>query len=236
MKAPSSARTAEWAARLAPGGVASLDALRLCAGIECCEHDGELWLRGADEMPRTVPWTWRYEIHDGTLLREPGHILPCGTLPAGEWRSLAEAFRLLVPLRSRAGIAPPPITLSLVRCGECHEPAMIEISARDWLAFAETAPAVRLAALRFARTDSGRVFIAGAPLPALPCARFTVREGIAVPAGFTWSPRVTAATVRSALRLEEAEMAVFFHGGTCLRIPARAWISASRAAARADVR
>ena len=235
MKATTSARIAKWAARLAPGGVASLDALRLRAGIECCEHDGELWLRGSGEMPRTVPWSRRYEIHNGMLLHEPGHILPCGTLPADEWRPLAEMFCLVAPLRSRAGIAPPPITLSLVPCAERHEPAMIEISARDWLAFAETAPAVRLAALSFARTDSGRVFVMGAPLPSLPCERFTVHEGIAVPAGLAWAPRVSAATVRTALHAADGETILLFREGTCLRIPARAWIPASRAATRADV-
>jgi len=225
----------KWAARLAPGAVASLDALRLNARIESCEHGGEVWLRGDGEMPRTVPWAHRYELHDDATIREPGRLLPCGTLPAGEWRPLAAALRLAPPPPVRGGFAPPQISFSIVPCAERHEPAMIEISADAWLAFAETAPAIRLAGLRFARTDSGRVFVAGKPLPAIHGARFVVREGIATPAGFTWAPRVAAATVRAALRLGEGETAVFFREGACLRIPARAWLPASRAAARAHV-
>jgi hypothetical protein len=112
---------------------------------------------------------------------------------------------------------------------------MIEISADAWLAFAETAPAIRLAGLRFARTDAGRVHVTGKPLPSLPGARYVVSDGIATPAGFTWAPRVTSATIRAALRLAEGETLVFFREGACLRIPARAWMSASRAAVRAHV-
>ena len=225
----------KWAARLAPGAIASLDPLRHSAEIELCEHDGELWLRGSGEMPRAVPWACRYELHDDATIREPGHHLPAGKLPAGAWHPLAEALRIAPPAHTREGFQPPPVTLSLAPCAEWQEPAMIELSAEAWLAFAETAPAIRLATLRFARTEAGRVFVAGKLLPSLPGARYVVCDGIATPAGFTWAPPVAAATLRAALQLGGDETIVFFHDRSCLRIPARAWQPAGRAAIRAHV-
>ena len=223
----------KWAARLEAGAIASLDPLRLGTGIDLCEHDGGLWLRGSGETPRAVPWAVRYELHDDGDIREPGRHLPAGRLPSGPWRPLAEALRIVPLAAANGGFAPSPITLSLAPCAGHREPAMIELSADEWLAYAETAPAIRLARLRFARTDAGRVFVTGKPLPSLPGARFVVCEGIATPAGFTWAPPVAAAAVRSALRLGDGETVAFFHGGACLRIPARAWQPAARAIIRA---
>lgn len=223
----------KWAARLAPGAIASLDPLRLGAGIDLCEHGGELWLRGSGESPRDVPWSGRYELQDDGTIREPGHHLPAGGLPTSEWHPLAESLRVARPALVREGFPPPPITLALAPCAEWREPGMIKLPAEAWLAFAETAPAIRLDRLRFALIEAGTAFVTGDPLPSLPGARYVVRDGIATPAGFTWTPRVGAATVRAALRLGDEETVVFLPERACLRIPARAWQPAARAIIRA---
>jgi hypothetical protein len=223
----------KWAARLLPESIATLDPLRLSAGIEWCAQESAIWLRGTGEIPRNVPWSGRYEIHGETALHESGRLLPAGRLPAGPWLPLAEALGLTLPPVAREGLAPQPIALSLARSPAVQAPSLMEITAEAWRSFGETAPDFRLDPLRFARTDSGRVFVQGRPLPSVPGERFVVQENVAVPAGFTWSPAVTLATLRSALQLAEEEFVLFLHGGACLRIPARAWSPASRALIRA---
>jgi hypothetical protein len=103
-----------------------------------------------------------------------------------------------------------------------------------WEPYATEAPQVRLDRWQFAVADDGRVIVRGEPLPPLPGQRWVEREGIAVPAGWQWSPPVDAAIVRAVFRLEPGDFALWHTDGTWQRIRARDFVPASRSAARAS--
>lgn len=226
----------QWAASLAPDATPALAALRLLPDVEVAETADALWLRGSgDEAPRHVPWTQRFELHDAGRLREPGCELFFGFLPEARWSPLHKALPVELPALNREGFAPSAVAPFLVReSGAAAHPAMLEINLDAWLTFAESAPAIRMQRLRYAQSDTGRIFITGAPLPSLPGTRFSMTHGIAVPCGMSWRPAVPATALRSALELGNGETLVLFADGGCLRIPHRAWTAAQRSTIRAN--
>lgn len=220
-----------WVATLEPHDTGVLAGHRL-AGIEALAHGAELWLRGQGEIPRGIPWKAIYELHGAETLRLAGHLLSAGKLPAGAWQKLADYVRPERPPTLHESLPPGRVPLRLVPAAEPQPAALLLATAAQWLEFAAHAPEVRLNRLRFAQTETGRVFISGKPLPSIPGDYFTEEDHIAAPAGSTWAPKIPAGSVRTALGLADGEMAVFLPDGTWLRIPPRAWQKATRAAVR----
>jgi len=77
------------------------------------------------------------------------------------------------------------------------------------------------------------VVIRGTPLPPLAGARFVDRGGVAVPAGWTWSPAVDAPTLRRLLQLEKGDLTLWTLDGPWQRIAADDFARAGRSAIRA---
>jgi hypothetical protein len=114
------------------------------------------------------------------------------------------------------------------------ETASVLLTSIDgWTAYAIQAPQVRLNRWQFAAAQDGRAIVRGDPLPPLPGERWVEREGIAVPAGWRWSPPVEAAIVRAVFGLEPGDLALWQTDGTWRRIRAADFAPASRAAVRA---
>ena len=82
--------------------------------------------------------------------------------------------------------------------------------------------------------SDGRVAVCGQPLPPLPGQRWVEREGIAVPAGWHWSPPVEATVVRAVFGLQAGDFALWQTDGTWQRIRAADFLPAGRAAVRAS--
>ena len=78
----------------------------------------------------------------------------------------------------------------------------------------------------------GGVIVRGTPLPPIPGTQWTLDDGIATPAGLTWSPPVDAATLQQVLGLAAGEIALLRPDGTFDRLAADHWVRASRSAIR----
>src|SRR5207248_2131641 len=113
-------------------------------------------------------------------------------------------------------------------------PASVLVTAlADWVAYATTVPAIRLRPLRFAAAADGRALVRGTPLPPIQGRRYTEAAGLAVPAGFDWSPPVEPAVLRKLLGLGDGDLALFDEDATYERIDASQFARATRSAARA---
>jgi hypothetical protein len=128
------------------------------------------------------------------------------------------------------------VALRLVRSPAEEAPAVLLTSLAAWRDYAETAPAVRLERWSFAADTSGRVLVRGVPLPPLRGERLTDRDGLFTPAGWSWTPAVEPAIVRSALGLAAGDCGWLRTDGTWERIAAGDWTRASRSAARQTAR
>jgi hypothetical protein len=219
---------------------AVLARVRPTTGLEILEQADSLWLRGCsrddelDRQLRLIPGGRRFCVMADGQTVPAGKLVPLGRLPEGTWTPLAEWLELALPA---AIAAPPPRIppqpLRLVPTGQMREPALLETSLAEWCRYVETAPQWRIDCWTFAATADGQVIVRGLPLPPLPGLQWVVEEGVALPAGYEWSPPVDALTLQQALGLAAGELALLRPDGSWDRVAADDWTRASRSAARA---
>jgi len=240
--------SALWAARLHRPEARSLSRLRLVAGIELCDCDAYLWLRGdnfeaIDLRLRALPSAARFHLLPGGELIPVGGCVPSDRLPEGGWQSLADWLRCAWPPSIWPGELPRPTAVRLVRSDEVVEPALLLTTLRDWLNYVTVAPQVRLNCWSFAADALGRVIVRGTPLPPLAGTRYIVLDEVAVPAGWLWSPAISGSRLRRVLGLDDthatakgaalADLALFLtEEGAWELVPGDSFVKATRSAVR----
>jgi hypothetical protein len=227
-----------WAIRLDPADAEGAGQLRQVAGIEVCEEAEAVWLRGpeADESLQrrlaSVPGARRFMVlPDGQLLPFGGRV-PRGWLPKRHWMALARWIALVMPPSRFAGRCRTRVPLVLERSDHAEESSLLLASWQTWRDYAVDAPQVRLDRWRFALSADGRAAIHGRPLPPLPGEPWVEQDGIAVPAGWAWSPAVEAAIVRQVFGLAAGDVALWHVDGAWEQIAADDFVRATRAAVR----
>lgn len=230
-----------WAVCIKPGDRRGLAALREFDGIEVAESEGSLFARAArcdealDRALRTLPGCVRYDVlADGQLVL-PGRRVPCGQLPTARWTPLKRWLDVKLPPASLPGQIVERAPLRLVRTAVEQPAEALLTSLACWADYCTTSAEIRLRPLAFAVADDARVFIIGAPLPPLPGERYVVRDGIAVPCGFDFEPRIGGALLRRLLELHDKDIALFAADGSFERIAHEHLVAAGRGAARATV-
>ncbi len=239
-----------WAIRLDRRDAAAAGRLRQVAGVEVCELADSVWLRGPqadDELHgqlAAVPGARRFSVlPDGQLLPS-GARVPQGWLPQGPWTALVQWMRLESPLALFAGRCDETLSPVLLRSDVIDEASLLLTRFELWVAYAVGAPQVRLDRWRFAVAADGRVAVHVLPeskqvanrscaLPPLPGQRWVEREGIAVPAGWTWSPALEPGLLRQVFGLAEGDIALWHVDGAWEQISAGEFVRATRAAVRA---
>lgn len=230
-----------WAVSIKPGDWRGLAVLRGFDGVEVAECDSSLWARAAqcdeaiDLALRTLPGCVRYDVQADGQLVPAGRRVPCARLPTARWTPLVRWLQVKLPPASLPGQVAQRVPLRLVRTTIEQPAGALITSLACWADYCTTAAEVRLRPLAFAVADDARVFIIGAPLPPLPGERYVVRDGIAVPCGFDFAPRVGGAILRSVLKLDDAELALFAADGSFERIAHGHLVAAGRGAARATL-
>jgi hypothetical protein len=231
--------TQRWAVRLKREEYGSLQKLRLAESAEVCETDGRIWVRGENldeslaRLLRRHPHARRFWVLADDQLLSPGKLVPLGYLPAGPWQPLVDWLRVGLPEVGVAGRPANPVRVRLVRSAEIYEPSVLMTRLDAWHSYCGTAAQVRLDRWLFAAAADGRVVVRGLPLPPLPGERFVEREGIAVPAGYCWHPSVEAGVLRTALGLDDSDMALLLEDETWERIEGAEFVRATRSAVRA---
>jgi hypothetical protein len=229
---------AGWAIRLDRRDAGAAGRLRLMAGVEVCEQADAVWLRGpqsGEELKwqlAAVAGARRFSVLPGGQLVPSGARVPQGWLPQGPWIAITRWIGLEPPLTAAAGRSDATVPLSLVRSDRMEEATLLLTRFDVWAAYAVEAPQVRLDRWRFAAAADGRVAVHGPGLPPLPGRPWVEREGIAVPAGWTWSPAVEAALLRQLFGLESGDVALWHEDGCWERISAAEFVRATRASVR----
>lgn len=247
-----------WVIRIALADAESLAPLRLTRGIEVSEKEPFIWVRGAsndeklERLVRALPAVARYQVSSGNRLRNLESRIPSETLPALNWQPVNTWLRVQMPSSPYVGKCPPPrvggyeghgglvaarpglplVSIQIARSAEERPVELLVTIVDDWREFAVTAPEIRLRQLRFAADVDGNVVIRGKPLPPLPGRQFVLHGNIAVQAGFTWDPAVTADVLSRRLGLSADALALFHEDGTFSRIEAEQFVPATRSAVR----
>jgi hypothetical protein len=226
-----------WAVCLPMEKGMSAGPLRLMSSVLVLDEGECVWLRGeGDELFEELsklPGARRYTIAEDELLIPQGMLLPTRKLPRGDWRALREWMSPEVQPAALPGKMGKRVTLRLVRTHREERASVLLAKFDQFLAFATTAPLVRLSPLRFAVAEDGRAVIRGEPLPAMAGKRFAEMGGVAAPCGFGLAPAVDAATIRKLLGSGPEDLILFDEDGSYEFIEAGEFAPASRAAARA---
>jgi hypothetical protein len=234
-----------WAVRIPSSEVETLGPLRLASGAEACAEQDVVWVRGRqldDALASALqrhPHAQRFGVlPDGQLVR-PGGWVPRGWLPAGPWSPLSQWLQPTLPqVRDVSGAAALRLRaacplLRLQRGGQPQPCRVLVTTPSEWLKAAVDAPLVRLEQWRFAAADDGRIVVCGEPLPDIAGALYVERDGIAVPAGWTWFPPVSPEFVRRTAGVEPKDLLLWHADQTWDRVPPDVFTVASRAAIRA---
>jgi hypothetical protein len=226
-----------WAARMPLTAAPTAAALRLHPDVQILADHDFLWLRGAemtealDASLKNLLIDRRYSVDEQDMLIPIGSRLPEGTLPSGPWIAIGDFF-VAKAQPSTAISAAPSIHLQVVRSNE-EQPAAVLLTTLDaWIAFATTAPAIRLKSLRIAVSEDNRVIVRGQPVPSIPGERFAEHKGVAVRCGSHWSPAVDASIVRALFHSTPDDLIVLHADGTAEHIHADEFAAASRSGAR----
>ena len=228
-----------WAICLAREDASSLAALRLNSGIEVGEDSATIWLRGqrGDEALAAklsaLPARSRYEWLSSNQLRRIDRRIPSHGFPAVQWQSLNAWLQIEMPSAAIPAEPPRPVPLRLVRSNDEQEPELLLTQLDELIGFASTAARVRLERLQFAANDAGEVLVRGRPLPPVSGRRFVLHGGVAVPAGFSWEPNVSADALIRRFAVASDALVVWHEDNTFTRLHSEQFVPLSRSALRA---
>jgi hypothetical protein len=227
-----------WVAWIDASNAEALAPLRLLPGLEVAWLAPSIWLRGPawNEVLagalRKVPGLRRLTVQtDGQLLAE-GARVPEGWLPALSWRPLRDTLPVALPPALGAVPGGSTAGVRLVRSATERPATAVLTDIRTWLEWVETAPQIRLRALRFAAALDGRIWIEGTPLPTLPGQRFHLREGVAIPCGLGAAPDLDARVLRRWLGLAPGDTAFVHPDERWEIVKAEQFVPAMRSAVR----
>ncbi|MFT7639711.1 MAG: hypothetical protein ACI9G1_001449 [Pirellulaceae bacterium] len=235
--------SAKWAARISLDNVAALASLREVVGIEAAVVAETVWLRGEsrseqlDSRLRSTPHLDRYELlADGQLIPSQ-RLVPDGWLPVTEWLPLAQLIVPKLPATKWPGEVSNRVTPKLVRDTQYQTPNLLVAAFERGCQFVTYAAEIRLEQWTFAACRDGRVVVRGTPVPAIQGEYFCESKGIAIPAGWKWSPTIDADQIRANLlganyELSEGDLVLVSVDGSWERIDRDAFVAATRSALR----
>ena len=234
----------KWAAQVALDDAQLAVHLRLMDGVEVCTTEDSIWLRGpsrdgsaAIELS-AIAGEKRFAVWEDNQLLPLGKLVPHGYLPNGPWMPIREWLELELPTLAppAAPQRPSPIRLRLVQDRTPRPSNILCTRLGIWTAYVETAPRIRLDQWSFAINDGDRCVIRGIPLPPLAGTQFVERDGIAVPAGWTWWPSVEPAIVRGLFGLDNGDLGLWEYDSGWQVIPQQNWVRTTRSAVRISAR
>jgi hypothetical protein len=231
-----------WAICIGVQDVSALAPLRLMSGVEIAVAGAEIWLRGKaleDTIAArlsALPARGRFEWIGSDQLRRLDRRIPSERLPAASWHPLSEWLRVELPVAALPGFLPATIPLRLVRSVDERDPDLLLTTLEAFHRFVLEAASVRLERLRFAASDDGPVLVHGTPLPPLPGKRFVLHQSIAVPAGFTWRPAVSAEVAARRLVVSGAALVLWNEDDTVTRLHAEQLIPVTRSGVAATIK
>ncbi|WP_166831243.1 hypothetical protein [Thalassoroseus pseudoceratinae] len=222
-----------------------LGPVRTLSGLTVCVVDEWLWLRlDSTEMPVSLRSLRRGEVFsvldDGGLVPW-GRQVPDGYLPDGPWQPLATHWDIEWPIAAIPAAIPNRVVPQLVRSETVREPNVLQTHLTAWMAYALTAPQIRLDRWHFvvSREDTDEngplVLVRGTPLPPIPGTQFVEEDGIAVPCGWHWSPAVDTDVLMQAFGVAPPDFILWTPDGRFEHIAAEDFVRATRSAVRRSV-
>jgi hypothetical protein len=218
---------------------AALGTVRDQPGLRAADDGaGQLWLRGlpaTGPLPlalRQLPALAGYEADAEGRLFPVSRPTPTGRLPLLAWQPLAAFLPLEMPTAALPGQRPAPVPVRLLPSAQPRPGAALLTTLAALRSYAEAAPAVRLASLRFAVSALGQALVVGTPLPPLPGQEYWLSAGLLLPAGFDFEVPLVAQLLASQRPSPAADILLFFPEGQYEILPIAQLRPVTRSAVR----
>jgi hypothetical protein len=170
----------------------ALGAARCIEGLMAASEGNTIWVKGIgagwkeDAILRQLPVKRAYTLDEQQRLFALNAFTPSAVLPQLDWKPLSVFIPVSMPVSTMPGKTNATVAVKLVvSSGEKKGDALLT-SLDTWKVYAETAPATRLARLRFAVSGKNEVLVIGHPLPALPGKEYWFSNDILLPCGMDW--------------------------------------------------
>ena len=221
-------------AMLATDDAAWLGRWRTLPGLEACEAEGHLWVRGRADRGNwaLVPALDRFAADAAGRLTREGERVPVRRMPEAPWIALPDYLKVRPPAAALPAQSVVPLAWALVPSAEFREPSLLTLPFDQFARWGLGAPSVRLKPLRFAKSDDGRACVRGSVLPSLPGVSWYVENGVAMPAGWGLPRGITPALVATSLKLASSTMALLHEDATVEVLPDEAFVEVTRSALR----
>lgn len=221
----------------------ALGSVRHLPGLQAAEAEGQLWLAGlpaTGELPlpvRGLPAVAIYALDAEGRLFPSGQRTPTARLPAGlAWQPIRAVVPLELPTAALPAQGAPAYRLRLRPSTQAQAGAALLTTLAAWHAYAETAPEIRLRALRFAVAADARVLLLGSPLPPLPGQELWLRNGLLLPAGYDVEAPLLAPLLRQKLESAADDVLLFAADGSWERVSQAEILPVTRSAVRLTFR
>ena len=225
--------------QLAAADHAALATVRHLPGLQAAAApDGSVWLRGlpaTSELPlalRQLPAQAAYLLDAQNRLFPSGRATPTAQLPALSWLPIAAFVLLALPTAALPGQGVPTYHVRLVPARHAAPGIGLLTTLAHWHKYADTAPEIRLQALRFAAAADGRVLLLGNPLPPLPGQEFWQQGSLLLPAGFDFEAALVGELLAQQLPVAPGELLLFAADGRWERLVPADFLPATRGAVR----
>lgn len=206
--------TQQWVLRLPAAQFKSLGAIRLEKGIQASASEHEIWLRGnrLDEnltrKLRSIPDAELFHLQPDQQLIPAGRQVPLGYLPETDWQPVTDWYTVQLNPPALAGMTEERIPFHLVR-SQHNLPANVLLTTLVRLKdLVDDSPQLRLNPLQYAVDSTQRAIIFGSPLPAVEGSYFCEQKGVAVEAGWTWTPDIDVEVLQSLFHLNRGDLLI----------------------------
>jgi hypothetical protein len=223
---------------LDPGDKDCLGTERCIQGLQVAANAELVYLRGIyensgiDVKIKQLPARQTYTINEADLLFLPGKVTPVGKLPALEWKPIADFISVAMPVTALPGETGKKVPIRIIATEIMQRGDALMLALDTWKAYAEAAPAVRLAQLRFAVSDNNEVLIMGHPLPPLPGREYWLRDNMLIPNGYRFEIPLAGTFLSARQNPNDDGFLLFDKAGNWQKIYHSFFVPAARTAIR----
>lgn len=228
----------EYVFKLAITDKQALGSVRCMAQLKVVEYDGYVWLRGIELSAeiaiqlKQLPVKSTYVLDENNQLFNVGKFVPVAQLHNLNWQPITNYISVEAPIAALPGLVTERINIKLVASVNEQGSTALLTTLSIWKQYAETASAVRLAALQFAVSEANEVFIIGTPLPSLPGRSFWQLKNIFLPDGYAFKLNMVADFIAKQLNNNQNAVLIFNTDGSYQKVENSFFIPAKRSAIR----
>lgn len=170
--------------------IASLGNIRCLNSVFAAKDGNDIWIRVVDTNTaidgklKQLPVKSTFTLDEKNQLFLPDAVTPVAILKEMEWIPINEFIPVEAPVSNLPGKTNHKIDIKLVPSTVERRGNALLTTLNTWKEYAESAPAVRLAVLKFAMSATNEVLVIGNPLPSLPGKEYWLQNNILLPCGY----------------------------------------------------